>query len=220
MVSGDKHLKTLIAIRDARYHVRTAFMNDPSGEPTSSTPTALTETLKSLRQTNASLSEECGSLRGALDHRSAQLEDTERRLSSSASRIGGLDKALTKEKERNSYLTRRVRLLEQELASCHTLLATFDAADAALREDAAMDSADHQKWTQHINELERVLKEYKATNDALQERVNELTCASSGDPSAQPGDASGLGDVDMVVREERYARNQLESGQLSQLILM
>lgn len=195
-------------------------MNDPSGEPTSSTPTALTETLKSLRQTNASLSEECGSLRGTLDHRSAQLEDTERRLSSSMSRTDSLDKALTKEKELNSYLTRRVGLLEQEAASRRTLLTTFDAVDAALSEDAAMDSTDHQKRTQYMNELECVLQEYKAANDTLRERVNELTCAPSGDPSAQLGDASRLRDIDLTVREERYVRNQLESGQLSPLVLV
>jgi len=188
-------------------------MNDPSGEPTSSTPTALTEALKSLRQTNASLSEECGSLRGTLAHRSAQLGDTERRLLSCTLRIGNLDKAIEKEADLNSHLTRRVRLLEQELTSCRSLLATFDAADVALREDTEMVSTEHQKLTQHISELERILQEYKAANDALQERINGLAHASPGDSPVKSGGASGLGDVDKAVREERYARNQLESGQ-------
>lgn len=195
-------------------------MNDPSGEPTASTPTPLTETLKSLRQANASLSEESGSLRGALDHRSAQLQDAERRLSSCTLRIDRLDKTLGREREINSHQARRVRLLEQELSSCRTLLSTFDAADAAFREDTAMVSEDHQKLTQHISKLERVLQDYKTANDALQERINEFAGASADDSSMKFGDTNGSGDVDMAVREERYARNQLESGQSPPLLIL
>lgn len=196
---------------------RTAFINDPSGEPTSSTPTALTETIMSLRRNNATLSEECGSLKGMLEHRNGQLADAERRLASSTSQITRLETSIAKAEEISTHRTRRLALLEQELSSCKALLATFDAEDAAFRDenDAGLTEADRLKMGKRIQDLEQIVLEYKATNNSLQSRISELLAngvgASSGRRQGGDGDTD-MADVDAAVREERYAKTQLESG--------
>lgn len=187
---------------------RAAFLADPSGEPTSSTPTALTETLRTLRQTNASLSDECGSLRGALEHRSAQLADTERRLASSTSQVSTLQKSLQQLNETNTHRTRRVALLERELASTRGLLATSDAEDAAFPSEAS--PVDHLRMAERARELEQLLGDYKTAYDELQAKLDDVSSPSSGSIKRENGREAE--DVDMAVREERFARNQLESG--------
>lgn len=189
-------------------HSRAAFLADPSGEPTSSTPTALTETLRNLRQTNASISDECGSLRGTLEHRSAQLADAERRLASSTSQISTLQKSLQQLNETNTHRTRRVALLERELASTRGLLATFDAEDAAFPSEAS--SGDHLRMAERARELEQLLGDYKTAYDELQAKLDDVSSPLSGSVRRENGREAE--DVDMAVREERYARNQLESG--------
>lgn len=171
----------------------------------------------SLRRNNATLSEECGSLKGILEHRNGQLADTERRLASSTSQITRLESSIAKAEEITTHRTRRLALLEQELSSCKALLATFDAEDAAFRDEnnEGMTEADRLKMGKRIEDLEQIVLEYKATNNNLQLRISELLAngvgASSGRRQGADGDID-MADVDAAVREERYAKTQLESG--------
>lgn len=94
------------------------------------------------------------------------------------------------------------------------MLATFDAEDAAFRDgtEGGMAPADRFKLEQRIGDLERLLQEYKAANNALQTRVDELLADAGGLSGDRRNGGDSMVDVDTAVREERYARDRLESG--------
>lgn len=89
------------------------------------------------------------------------------------------------------------------------LLATFDAEDAAFPSEVS--SGDHLRMAERVRELEQLLGEYKAAYDELQAKLDEVSRTSSS-ASAKRENGRESEDVDMAVREERFSRNQLESG--------
>lgn len=197
-----------------KFMFRLAFLNDPSGEPSSSTPTALTETMKTLRQTNASLTSECQSLQLRLQHVTSQLADSEQRLASSASQIATLENSLVEIKDANVGRVRRVALLEHELESTKTMLATYvsESASGDMDGDSSR-SATTAAALQRVAELEQILTEYSKSYDELRAKLEAVAAKSSTNLQAGHLGDTSMEDTEMAIREDRSNQNQLESGQ-------
>lgn len=188
-------------------------MNDPSHEPTSSTPTPLTKTLSNLRSTNASLSERIGSLTALVEHRTTQLESLTAQLTSAQSRITELNSDVEKGNDRSARRARKIKLLEMEVASTNALLATFSAEEAVFREDGKMGMHDAEN-AMRIRDLEAMVNEYKKEYEALQKQFDAVTGSEEDvKPNvARNGNGSAPMEVENAISEERKAREAAQQG--------
>jgi mitotic spindle assembly checkpoint protein MAD1 len=191
-------------------HDRVAFLKDPSGEPTSSTPTAVTRTLMDLRLANATLSEERGSIKGLLQYRTQQLAETERRLTDVEAQCAGLKELVGKANERTVRRQQKIKLLEMEQASSNALLATFTAEEAIFQEAGTYDA---QKVAR-IHDLEQILAEYKATNEELRRLIEQAADRQDDESRYRYRTKGNTPDLERMSAEEHQARQRLEQGGL------
>jgi mitotic spindle assembly checkpoint protein MAD1 len=175
-------------------------LTDPSAEPTSHTPTALTQALSTLRLNYASLLEQQGSVNSLLALREAELAEAVRRDAEARQRCTQLEDAIRKESERALKRERRAALAERESSGLRALMATFTA------EETMTEGAFDEVKNRRILQLEELLEDYKTNAVDLEKSLDEASRRGGGEPSRK--------EVEDAVRAETERRLALKQGPL------
>lgn len=122
---------------------------------------------------------------------------------------------MSRAEDANARSARSLLLCERELDSYRHLLTTFEA-ESALHRDEDGEAPEAESGTQlylkqRVAELDQTLLSYKAEYAQMKTRFDELL-ASRGAMDVGPDGDTNMAGVDVTVREERHARDQLESG--------
>ncbi|KAF8312469.1 hypothetical protein DL93DRAFT_2082040 [Clavulina sp. PMI_390] len=199
----------------------TTFINDPSAQPTSSTPTALTETLLSLRATNASLTSEVSALRSSLNTSQSELEAAQSSAAASQTQLSRLEMRVKASDKVNRNQRQRIIMLEEELRGTKAEMATYDKEAKAWRvraligaagvDEKVLDEEERTSRQKRIVELERTIRDYKSSNDELQRQVAELLISSANAPAPLAGEDVDMKDGTIAIAENQHAKAQLES---------
>ncbi|KAF8340553.1 spindle assembly checkpoint component Mad1 [Cantharellus anzutake] len=149
-----------------------AFLNDPSKEPSSSTPTALTQHLMSLRQSNMSLSSQLTTLTSTLQQRDADISELQRKISAFQGQVTLLEDEKQKANIRAERRAHQSSLLEREIATANALLRTFEEEESS----PEMVPATHDRQLlSRIRDLESSLSQYKTVNNHLQDQLDSIS---------------------------------------------
>ena len=137
----------------------------------SGTPVTITQSLSDLRLTHARLLEEHGATAALLRQSEAQLEKYERREVELQDTILSLQQELRTAITQVTRREARAALAERETGYLQALLASFNS-----EANLDMDNAERIDRTKvmKIEQLERLLSEYKMVNEQLQKEVDGL----------------------------------------------
>ncbi|KDQ58198.1 hypothetical protein JAAARDRAFT_129691 [Jaapia argillacea MUCL 33604] len=145
----------------------------PSDTP-SKTPVSVTQSLSSLRMAHARLLEDHGATSALLRQREAELADAQRRESESHGSLEKLQSEVRVSKDIIAKKDHKVTLAEREVGFLQALVASYSAEEAG-QEDGNVDEAK----TQHIQDLESLLAEFKTRIRVLEREIDSL----GGDPA-------------------------------------
>ncbi|KAF8873896.1 spindle assembly checkpoint component Mad1 [Infundibulicybe gibba] len=188
---------------------REEWADKVSASPSSAPSVSVTHSLSLLRLTHAKLLEEHGATSALLRRRDAELAELERREASSQATITSLESTIRALKEKVGRHDHRALLAEREIGFLQALVASFSAEEAQADPAPLVDTA----RTERVQQLETLLREYKAQNLELAREIDALG-----------GDAAGLGqgktratlaaDIDAARTETLDARKALEDAEL------
>ncbi|KAI0631745.1 MAD-domain-containing protein [Trametes polyzona] len=158
-----------------------------SAEPStpSKTPVSVTQSLSTLRLAHARLLEEHGSNVALLRHREQELVESQQREADAQETIKELRAEVRSLKDKVTRNQHKVSLAEREISFLQAMVASFNAEEAAHGEDKS-----DEEITQPLQELEALVKDYKATVAELELQLR--------DARANP-----------VVTEDKEAKQQL-----------
>ncbi|CDO77832.1 hypothetical protein BN946_scf184714.g7 [Trametes cinnabarina] len=134
----------------------------------SKTPVSVTQSLSALRLAHARLLEEHGSNVALLRHREKELEKSQTHEAEAQTTIKELRAEVRSLKDRATRSEHKVSLAQREISFLQAMVASFNAEEAALGEVKEED--DHK---QPVQELEALVKEYKATVTHLEKQLEE-----------------------------------------------
>ncbi|OJT05808.1 Spindle assembly checkpoint component mad1 [Trametes pubescens] len=180
----DKVVK-LEAELDAARKEREEWASSSEIATPSKTPVSVTQSLSTLRLSHARLLEEHGSNMALLRHREQELEASQTRETSAQETIKDLRSEVRALKDIVTRSNHKISLAEREISFLQAMVASFNAEEAAHGDVKSEDER-----TQPLQELEALVKDYKATVAALEKELE--------DARSSP-----------VVVEDKEARQQL-----------
>ncbi|KAI0822086.1 MAD-domain-containing protein [Trametes gibbosa] len=166
----------------------------------SKTPVSVTQSLSALRLTHARLLEEHGSNTALLRHREQELSELQARESSAQETIKDLRAKMHTLRDNVTRSNHKVSLAEREISFLQAMVASFNAEEAA---NGVVVS--ENEITRPIQELEDLVKDYKATVTDLETQLQ--------DARASPRvveDKEAKQQLLAEIEQERAARTELE----------
>ncbi|KAI0367856.1 MAD-domain-containing protein [Pilatotrama ljubarskyi] len=141
-----------------------------SAEPAtpSKTPVSVTQSLSTLRLAHARLLEEHGSKMALLRHREQELVESQAREAEAQESIKDLRSEVRSLKDKLTRSNHKVSLAEREISFLQAMVASFNAEEAAHGEVKS-----DEEITRPIQELEALVKDYKATVADLEQQLKE-----------------------------------------------
>ncbi|KAJ6454551.1 MAD-domain-containing protein [Mycena vitilis] len=134
----------------------------------SKTPVAVTQGLSALRLEHAQLLEDHGATKALLRSKEAELVNAEIRALDTQETIEKLEAEVSLLSDKTSRSEQRTSLAEREVKFMKALVSSFSLEEAN-KDGAAVDGA----RVEQVQQLEKLLEEYKATNLRLTQQINE-----------------------------------------------
>ncbi|KAI0357178.1 MAD-domain-containing protein [Trametes cingulata] len=173
-----------------------------SAEPAtpSKTPVSVTQSLSTLRLAHARLLEEHGSNVALLRHREQELAESQTREAEAQDTIKELRAEVRSLKDKVTRSNHKVSLAEREISFLQAMVASFNAEEAAHGEVKSEDDV-----TQPIQELEALVKDYKATVADLEQQLKEARATP-----VVVEDREAKQELLAEIEQERAAKLELE----------
>ncbi|TFK81214.1 MAD-domain-containing protein [Polyporus arcularius HHB13444] len=142
-----------------------------SAEPTtpSKTPVSVTQSLSSLRLAHARLMEEHGSNVALLRHREQEITELQTRDAEAQETLKELRAEIRALKDRVTRSEHKVTLAEREVSFLQAMVASYSAEETAHGEGKSEDET-----LKPMQQLETLVKDYKATVAALEKELQEM----------------------------------------------
>ncbi|KAJ7165022.1 spindle assembly checkpoint component Mad1 [Mycena filopes] len=150
---------------------RNQASSDGSTFTPSKTPVGITQSLSALRLQHAQLLEDHGVTLSILRSKEAELANTALRATEDSETIEKLQNEVNVLKDKAYHYEQRTSLAEREVGFTKALLASFSLEESNKEGTSlAIDGA----RAEQLQQLERLLEDYKATNSRLTAQLNEV----------------------------------------------
>ncbi|KAI8976346.1 MAD-domain-containing protein [Trametes punicea] len=173
-----------------------------SAEPAtpSKTPVSITQSLSNLRLAHARLLEEHGSNVALLRHREQELRESQAREAEAQNTIKKLRSEVGSLKDKWMRSEHKNLLAQREIGFLQAMLASFNAEEAAHGNVKV-----EEQPTQPLQQLEALVKDYKATVTDLEKQLE----VARGNPVVTEDEAAKKQLLD-EIEQERIAKRELE----------
>ncbi|KAJ7031593.1 spindle assembly checkpoint component Mad1 [Mycena alexandri] len=150
---------------------RNQASDEASTSTPSKTPVAVTQSLSALRLQHAQLLEDHGVTLSILRSKEAELANAALRATEDWETIEKLQSEVVVVKDKAYHHEQRIALAEREVGFMKALVASFSLEES--NKEGAPTAIDDARIEQ-VQQLERLLEDYKTTNSRLTEQLNEV----------------------------------------------